>query len=189
MKKKTIYIILGILGAFFMIFVVIRISSPKGNNSLFLNTIPLINKDSNITATPTPTPFESTGTPPQTNYGKLKNSFESDLSQKEKDKLSSVLPLKFVEFKTSTPISTDINVYSLPSDPPESIRLEIYAINFNNFNITSDDAIAFKDSFIQVKKNIASKNINFNNLMIIYGNRQYIQDTATFWVKEFKLLD
>lgn len=189
MKKKTVYILSGVLGIFLLIFIVIRLTSPRGENSLFLNTIPLINKDSNINTSPTPIPFESTETPPQTNFEKLKSNFETELSQKEKDKLSNILPLKFVDFKTSTSLSTDINIYSLPSDPEESIRLEVYGINFNNFNIASDDAIAFKDSFIQVKKNIASKNINFKNLMIIYGNRQYIQDTATYWVKEFKLLD
>ena len=99
------------------------------------------------------------------------------------------LPIYIDNFVTGTKINTTINVYSLVSDPPTSVRIEIYGPNYNNAGLLSEDAKAFKASFEEIKKYLKSKKVNLSNLQIIYGNRQYIQDTATLWVKEFKLLD
>lgn len=187
-KKQYLYFFFAIVGLLAITLLIVQITKPQKSKSLFLNTIPLFNKK--ITPTPSPkTVFTATQTPQQTNLTALKNNFNSNLSLVERDKISQVLPVRINNFQTSTSLITTINLFTLASDPPESLRLEIYGVNYNNSTLTSDDAIAFKDSFLQIKKAILSRKINYKNLLLIYGNRQYIQDTATFWVKEFKLLD
>ena len=107
----------------------------------------------------------------------------------EKNKIKDLLPLRVKDFSTTSGVKTTINVYSLSSDPESVMRIEIYNINFNIDNLNGVNAIAFKDSMNYVVNWLKSKNINPKNLQIIYGNRQYIQDTASYWVNTFKLLD
>jgi len=112
---------------------------------------------------------------------------DSALSQAEKNKIISSLPIRIENFQTSQNIKTTINIFSSTYDPQSSLHIEIYNVNFNEPLIDGANAIAFKESFIEAKKRLEQKKVNTSNLQIIYGNRQYIQDTAQYWVKEFKL--
>lgn len=189
MKKTSLYLFIAFLTIILVTFLVISLTKPKNPNSTFLNTIPLLNQNATLAPTSTTNNFQSTNTPPQTNMDNVQNKVDSNLSSVEKEKILSILPTRIDDFKTSTALVTTINLYSLPTDPLESVRLEIYNLNFNNSLLTSTDAIAFKDSFIEIKKILLVRKVNLKNLQIIYGNRQYIQDTATYWVNSFKLLD
>lgn len=166
------------------------LTKPKDSKNFFINSVPFLSNDSNKLPTPTPTEsFNGSGIPAQTNYKKVADQITSEVSSIEKEKIIDILPVRINNFDSGTQIKTTINVFTLASDPPQSVRIEIYGPNFNNSSLTSQDAFAFKNSFNEIKKVFAKNNVNLNNLQIIYGNRQYIQDTATFWVKEFKLLD
>lgn len=182
-KPLAIIILIILIG-----FLIVFLSKPSTPKSLFLNTIPFLNKKSTAPSA-TENQFRSTGTPQQTNIQAISSGVDKSLSKIERDKVATVLPIRIEDFQTSTPLVTTINLYTLPSDPTESLRLEIYGINYNNSEIQGDDAIAFKDSFLQIKKLLLTRKINLHNVLFIYGNRQYIQDTATYWVNQFKLLD
>ena len=188
-KKTYLYLLFSLLAIIIVTLIIVRNTKTTTPNSFFSNTIPLLDqKGQNQVEKPTIV-YQKTNTPQQVNIKNIQNQVDRKLSGLEKDKIISLLPLRIDDFKTSTPLITTINLYSLSTDPPESLRFEIYNVNFNNLNITGNDAIAFKDSFIEVKKILLTKKVNLKNLQIIYGNRQYIQDTATSWVNSFKLLD
>lgn len=188
MNKKIIYFAAITAAVFLVAFLFILFTKPRDKNNIFLNTIPLF-ENKGVVVEPEKISYARSQTPPQTNLNQITSLIDSKVSTAEREKLISILPVRISDFKTSTNIITTMNLYSLPTDPPSSIRLEIYGINFNNQEITGKDAISFKDSFIEVKKRLLPKNINLKNLQIIYGNRQYIQDTAQYWVNTFKLLD
>lgn len=189
MKKKYFYFTFTVFFILISLFIFIFFTKPSKSKSIFTNTIPFIKN----TTIPTPLisrpTYQSTNTPSQTDMQKIKNQIDEEASRIEKNKIIQALPIRIENFKTSTPLLTTINFFTLSADPKESTRIEIYGINFNNTEIDGKDAIAFKDSFIQLKKTILSRKINLKNLQIIYGNRQYIQDTANYWVNTFKLLD
>ncbi len=148
-------------------------------NSFFLNTIPLLNKESKQNKNTEDDIIYPPINPVKTNYQKVAEKITDVVSEIEKDKLVDDLPYRIENFVTGTKINTTINVYELVTDPPTAIRIEIYGPNYNNTGLLSEDAKAFKASFEEIKKYFKTKKINLNNLQIIYGNRQYIQDTAT----------
>lgn len=127
--------------------------------------------------------------PVQTDIQNATKHITEEVSLLEKDKVFDSLPLRQENFATSVGLKTTINIFSFPYDPISSIRLEIYGLNYNLSKLTDPNAIAFKESFLEAKKSLTSKGVVLKNLQIIYGNRQYIQDTATYWVSAFKLLD
>lgn len=129
------------------------------------------------------------GIPQQTNIQATTKQIADAVSLAEKNKFYDALPIRKEDFATSANIKTTINIYSFAYDPSSSIRLEIYGINYNLPEITGPNAVAFKESFLEAKKQLTSRGAIIKNLQIIFGNRQYIQDTASYWVKSFNLLD
>ncbi len=190
MKNKKIILSI-ILAAVLVItiFLLVKSKKPGSSNSFFLNTVPLINKETNQNKNNDEEIIYPPINPAQTNYQKISDQVTNQVSEIEKDKIGDDLPVRVDNFVTGTKINTTINVFSLVTDPPQSVRIEIYGPNYNNTGLLSEDAKAFKVSFEEIKKYFKTKKVNLNNLQIIYGNRQYIQDTATLWVKEFGLLN
>ncbi len=190
MKRKKIILISSIIVVLIIIFYLFTSSKNKNSpKNLFLNTVPLLNNSNNQNNANEENIIYPPINPAQTNYQKVADQITNQVSEIEKDKIADDLPYRIDDFNTGTKITTTINVYSLVSDPPTSVRIEIYGPNYNNAGLLSEDAKAFKVSFEEVKKYFKGKKVNLNNLQIIYGNRQYIQDTATLWVKEFGLLN
>ncbi len=190
MKNKkiiipTILIILSVLVLYF----IFRSKGTNTPNSFFLNTIPLLNKETNQNKINDEETIFPPINPAQTNYQKVTTQITDQVSEIEKDKIVDDLPYRVENFVTGTKTNTTINVYELVTDPPTAVRVEIYGPNYNNAGLLSEDAKAFKASFQEIKKYFKTKKVNLNNLQIIYGNRQYIQDTATLWIKEFGLLN
>ncbi|OGD83755.1 hypothetical protein A2572_00860 [Candidatus Collierbacteria bacterium RIFOXYD1_FULL_40_9] len=188
-NKKTLLITSTLILLAIIIFFTIQRNKTGESKSFFLNTIPLLNQDNKTKSDDAKEVIYPPINPAQTNYQKVAEKITDQISEIEKDKMVDDLPIYIDNFVTGTKINTTINVYSLVSDPPTSVRIEIYGPNYNNAGLLSEDAKAFKASFEEIKKYLKSKKVNLSNLQIIYGNRQYIQDTATLWVKEFKLLD
>lgn len=188
MKNKKITIPLIALGLFLLFFVV-GVIQYRLQGSSFLETIPLIPQKT-LVKIPTPIPGQPIfRTPKETNYEAAIASIDNDVSLNEKAKFSESLPFRQNDVPTTVGLKTIINIYLLESDPPSAVRLEIYGINYNDQILTGKNAIAFKESFLKAKEYLISKGVVLKNLQIIYGNRQYIQDTATYWVKTFGLLN
>lgn len=188
-NKKVIIISVVIITLLAAIFIFLNSNNKEKAKSFFQNTIPLLNQNKNQERDNEETIIYPPINPAQTNYKKVTEQITNQVSEIEKDKIVEELPIRINDFQTSTNITTTINIFTLLTDPPQSIRLEIYGPNYNNTGLLSSDARAFKESFEEVKKYFKNKKVNLNNLQIIYGNRQYIQDTATLWVKEFGLLN
>ncbi len=186
MTKKTIIISSVVL---LTIFVSSGIYSYNKNKKTKPENIPLVNQK---TALPTPI-YKKTSAPdpisaPQTNADVAVQQIPSDISSVEIEKIASLLPIRLNDFTTKAGIKTTINVYQTEIDEPTVLRLEIYGINYNEQSLTGPNALAFKESFLEARKYFP-KDMVLKNTQIIYGNRQYIQDTATYWVNQFKLLD
>jgi hypothetical protein len=108
-----------------------------------------------------------------------------------KEKLISVLPIYVENFKTSNDRLTTLNVYTIPEDPNYLVRIEIYGIDYQiqNTNLAENpDAVAFIDSFKEIKKRLTDKGVNIKDLYFIFSERAHIQTTAELWVNEFRLL-
>jgi energy-coupling factor transporter transmembrane protein EcfT len=187
--KKYYKIIIPTVFIFIFIIIIFWLTKPKDSKNFFINSVPFLNNNNSLPSTAPTETFKGVGIPAQTNYKKVVDQITNEVSSIEKEKIIDILPIRINDFNSETQINTTINVFTLASDPPQSARIEIYGPNFNNSSLTGQDAIAFKNSFNEIKQIFTKNNVNLNNLQIIYGNRQYIQDTATFWVKEFKLLD
>lgn len=188
-NKKTLIIIFTIILLSLVVFFTFQRNKNGESKSFFLNTIPLLNKETKKGNNEEENVIYPPINPAQTNYQKVTTQITDQISEIEKDKLVDDLPYRIENFVTGTKINTTINVYELVTDPPTAVRIEIYGPNYNNAGLLSEDAKAFKASFEEAKKYLRSKKVNLNNLQIIYGNRQYIQDTAALWVKEFGLLN
>lgn len=186
-NKKLIYTIAAITLIFTFYF--LTKNKPTTSKNFFQNTIPLLsNKQGKSTDTNQDIIYPPIN-PQETKYNLVENQVADELSSIEKDKIVSDLPIRIEDIETNTPIQTTLNIFTLLTDPPQSIRIEIYGPNYNNSGLLSNDAKAFKTSFERAKKVVEEYKVNLKNLQIIYGNRQYIQDTATLWVKEFGLLN
>lgn len=107
-----------------------------------------------------------------------------------KEKLKNNLPIYVENFKTSNGMLTTLNVYTISSDPDYLINIEIYGVDYRNYNDskTNPDAIAFADSFNEIKRILLSKGVDIHNVYFLFGQRAYIQSTADLWIKTFGLL-
>lgn len=187
MRKKIIIALAIFLVTISIFFVFNTGNQPK---RLFSNTIPLLNKSSsreNSDIIPTkkyPSPVNI-----RTDISHILDSSESASATEESDKLSEILPYFVESFKTSVGIITTITIEIKEYDPPSLIRFNVYGINYSERDTKDIQATAFKESFLEAKKYLAQYKVNLKNLNIVYSDYQYAQDTASYWVKEFKLLD
>ncbi len=186
MTKKTVLIASVI---FFLLTVFYGVDTYNKNKKTINETVPLKNQTTPPKTNTIKNQQQVFYRVPETNVQQIANTQKSDNSVIEINKLTDLLPHRVENFTTSNNINTTINIYSSSSDPNSVIRIEIYNINYNNTDISGKDAIAFKDSFLEAKKFLIKNKINLKNLQIIYGNRQYIQSTANYWVKNLDLLN
>ncbi len=185
MTQKTIIISSIVL---LTIFVSTGIYSYNKNKKTLAGNIPLISPKKTTTKTPVIQKKVELISNSQTNNLKVINKIPSETSIVEIEKIVDSLPIRLNDYATNTGLKTTINIYKSAVDEDSILRLEIYGINYNEQSLTGQNALAFKESFLEAKKYLP-KTINLKNTQIIYGNRQYIQDTATYWVNNFKLLD
>jgi hypothetical protein len=186
-KKIVIYSGIAIIIIAGITFQYLNASPRKAKTT---QTVPLIPENKTSTNTSAQTIIQvSPVVPKQTNLSAIVSKGSPSKSETEIQKIKSSLPITIKDFETSTKQKTTVSIFSLPSDPVSVLRIEVYGINFNNPQLDQIDAQNFKESFVLAKKALTSRGINVNNLQIIYGNRQYIQDTASYWVSAFGLLN
>jgi hypothetical protein len=179
-SKKTIIVILIILGT--VLFLTLLLTNRLSVTEKQISTIPILPSDTtqNLGVTQ----------PIKNDISGLSKKVSDQVSQQEKDKITPLLPISVKNFQTSVGITTNINIFSIKSDPSQVVRVEIYGINYYLSDTSSDNpqAVAFSESFTETKNLLMEKGIDINNLQIIYGNRNYIQQTAENWIKTFNLL-
>ena len=178
-NKKILTILLIVLAVILLI-VLIIISNRLTVTTKGPSNIPVIQTEENLNEVQ----------PVQTDISQLSKEITDTVAQKEKEKLVPQLPITTKDFPTSDGITTNFNIFSVDSEPSQVIHIEVYGINYNlsDSSLDNPQAVAFIESFKQVKKILSEKGIDINKLQIIFGNRQYIQSTSEGWVKYFKLL-
>jgi hypothetical protein len=188
-KNKKIIATVSLVGLALFILVSFLVQ-PSVKEAIFELTVPLLPSQPTpqITAIPIP-PAVSPIVPRQTNVDTITSKGDSAKSLIERNKISPDLPIRVDNFETSLKQKTTINIFTLPSDPKSIIHIEIYGVNYNHPETNQSDALAFKESFLLAKKALTTRGVNIRSLQITFGNRQYIQDTATYWVETFKLMD
>ncbi len=101
------------------------------------------------------------------------------------------LPIYLDNIETSVNISTTLNIYRLPADPAETLRFEIYGISYLNpdsSELDNPNITAFRETFIHGLQQLRDAGIDPTQLIFIYGDKQYVRDTATIWVNKYHLL-
>lgn len=109
---------------------------------------------------------------------------EQKKSINEKQELDPHLPIYIEDIPTSSGKLTTLNIFSSEYDPEYTVRLEIYGINYNNSepSISNPDYTAFQETFYRAQEELRSRNIEPDEIVFIYGNREYINQVASGWV-------
>jgi hypothetical protein len=120
-----------------------------------------------------------------------------DLSQDKRNQamiyvesIEKKLPIYLEKFETSVGITTSINLYRVKDDEAEIVRLEIYGLSY--LNSESDpkknpNVTAFKESYLKAIEMLEGQNIDPKKLIFIYGDKQYVRETAQAWADALKL--
>jgi len=183
LKKILIFFVLALVPA--AVFILLRVKNGQRENVSAPET----------QGGPSPTPtfkLPEYTQPPITSEGKPDlNSPEVKDAISAKARLAKRLPIYIKDFKTSVGIATTINIFALPGDPEYLIHIDIYGINYQNNEANeakNPEATAFKESFLAVKTLLGQNEADIKELYFVFGGREYIQKTAEYWIKTFKLL-
>lgn len=183
-KNKTFLIFLGIIGVI-LFALIVYFSVTRSQTAKQISTVPIIPTGTipNVSEVGVPQPVA-------VDVSTLSNQIPDTVSQKEKSKIAPFLPINVQNFETSVGITTNFNIFSIDSEPSQVIHAEVYGINYYLSDATTDNpqAVAFIESFNQIKKLLSDKGVDVSKLQILYGNREYIQSTAENWIKTFNLL-
>lgn len=139
------------------------------------------------TSTPAPVPLPSPYRPELQQVSDSKRRESATYRESIKNKF----PLYRDHIQTSVGITTTLNLYFLGSDPPEIVRFEIYGVSYlgrDNSEFTNKNITAFKETFTTGLTLLQDQGIDPTKLIFIYGDKQYVRDTATAWVIKYKLL-
>jgi len=194
LKYKT-YIILSVVAILILIFMQFFTNTDK---SVVMVSPPPLPRNEQVQIANIPTPTPLVFTPPPYTEPTLDNTGNVDLGSDKiktaiasKTKLKDSLPIYIKSFKISNGMSTTLNVYTIPEDPPYLIHIEIYGIDFEDQNTSKEDnpnVIAFIESFQEIKRQLTNKGVDIHNIYLKIGQRPYIQATADLWIKTFGLL-
>jgi hypothetical protein len=112
-------------------------------------------------------------------------------SETEREKYQSSFPIYIKDYKTSSGITTDINVFIGKYDPVYNIRLEIYRINYDTY--VADDSnpnyTAFVESFSYVKEEMKKKGIDPDKFYYKFYSKENIHYIAEKWARNAKLIN
>lgn len=172
---------------------VFKVTQQKGGNNVTFFTSEESDVDTGLSPVPVNTSENNTFAGKFANEGVYESESPPDYSVSitAREKLKRHLPLYIEDFETSVGITTTTHIFVVPGDRKDTVRVEIYGIEYFNRDIRQEyalDATAFKESFLKVKELIESKGVLVSDLKFIFGTRDFIQSTANYWVDTFKLL-
>ncbi len=195
LKYKT-YIILSVIAIFILIYTQFSTIKKSGNPT----QTPLPGSQGGFTQQvnlPTPTPLVFSPPPYSEPTLNSQGQITSDTAQMvnvstvNKNKIKSSLPIYIKDFQVSNGMKTTLNIYTVPEDPDYQIHIEIYGIDFEDQTASKENnpnVVAFIESFQEVKKQLAFRDVDIHNIYFVFGQRTYIQATADLWIKTFSLL-
>lgn len=187
MKNKAVVIFLAVI--LLTVFVASGIRQYRQQRPIISEKVPLIPtitsaqpKQTAINSPRLTNPLPSEEATPTSQISK-------EVSLVEKEKLIDYLPLHQSNFPTTANRRTVINIYSSFNDPEAVIRVEIGGIDYSVSDVNGPNAIAFRDSFVEARRQLITLGVDLRKIQILFGKHKFIQDTATFWVKSFGLLN
>jgi hypothetical protein len=111
-------------------------------------------------------------------------------SRSYREEVEKFLPLYLENFETSVGLTTTINIFVMPDDPKEVIRFEIYGLSYLNSDsspFTNPNVTAFQESYRHGLDAMRERGIDPSRLIFIYGDVEYVRETAGSWVEKFNL--
>lgn len=101
------------------------------------------------------------------------------------------LPIRMRNFETSVGIKTSIDITIHPEEPSLT-RLDITGLSYLNKDeldpIKNPNIQAFKETFSKSLQLLREAGIEPKQLLLSYGEADYVRATASYWVEKLKLL-
>ncbi len=155
-----------------LVFILVLLLSPKPSTSL---------------TTPTPSTTSSLAGIVPLNLSKAKREAAMVYTASIEHKL----PLVEEKFATSVGIITSIRIGRADYDPAEIVHLDINGLSYINKDELDEkenpNVTAFKESYLKAIELLEGQNIDPKKLIFVYGDKAYVQETATHWVDMLKL--
>ena len=127
-----------------------------------------------------------------------KESVVSLISEEEKNELVEEkktilpkLPIYIKGFKTKSGKVTTINIFSSPYDPPETLRIEIYGVNYLDGIADENDPnySAFVESLKKAFEEIDKAGGDSTKLRYIFYSKEIFHEIASAWAKNAGLIN
>ena len=136
-----------------------------------------------ISITPTPVSYKDN----------VVNNLSTEIKQElveEKKVLLPKLPIYIKNFKTSKGLTTTINIFSSRSDPPETLRIEIYGVNYLDGIAEDNDPnyTAFTESLEKAFDEIDKAGGDSTKLRYVFYSIELIHEIAFTWAKHAGLI-
>jgi len=135
-----------------------------------------VNTSPQISTVPTPNSYKDA----------VINNLSTETKQELIDKKNEILPklpIYIKEFKTSGGITTRISILSSQFDPPETLRVEIYGVNYLDGMADENDInyIAFTESLEKAFEEINKAGGDSSKLRYIFYSKELIHEIAYTW--------
>lgn len=108
------------------------------------------------------------------------------------DLVSDNFPFHLPKLATSVGINTEVYIYHAEDDPLEITRFEVIGLSYVNKNeldpSKNPNVTAFKESFQMGLSVLREAGIDPSKLIFVYGDKDYVQATASYWVDKLGLL-
>ncbi|MBI4039475.1 hypothetical protein HY388_01445 [Candidatus Daviesbacteria bacterium] len=136
--------------------------------------------------TPRESPIKTYQLPKTPAGGVDENAKIVQTSQQMISQLQEKLPFVKEKFITSSGHTTSYRIFRLETDPDFVININVYGINFQSVSGDPDynqNVQDFQETARGAFDWIKSQGVNPNDLIILWGDRKFIQDSAESWLK------
>jgi len=145
-------------------------------------------------STPTPTtPPDSTQSESTSPFSEFTNLTEEKVNNavSYRKLIADRLPIYLADFKTKSGIETTIAISIHPTEPSLT-RLDITGLSYLNKDeldpIKNPNVLAFQESFQKALSLLRESGVEPKQLLLSYGEADYVRATATYWVDKLGLL-
>lgn len=112
-------------------------------------------------------------------------------SQNYRASIIDKLPIYLPKFMTSTGIETSLNIAPHPEDS-SLVYFEIFGLSYLNQKelnfVKNPNVLAYKETFLYGLNLLKELGIDYKKLIFVYGDKNYVQTTASYWVDKLGLL-
>ena len=104
---------------------------------------------------------------------------------------SGQIPIYLGDIPTSPGITTALNIYSFPADPPQTLRFEIYGPSYQGSDlneVNNPNLVAYRETFARGLSLLVEHGLDPSQYQFIYSSTPHIQSIASSWVIKYQLL-